>query len=229
MGKRIIFLICILGILVFCSLTLVCCDAQDLMSELLQVSDESEETAGTEEQTSVLAEIQTEIETKTKAETEAEPETETTAVDLAWGKYELVSYDGFKVHAEHHGTGGTGGSVQIIENHDQLQEFYDEFRSSQIYLGYEPEYFECKSLVIIIFEYSSGEVFQSLDGIVIKDGTLCPVITIDSQTFLSDDMLYCIMTVEIGKEDAALSAGELLIINLHDPSKASRYHKTRFE
>lgn len=227
MGKRIVLQTCLLGILAFCSLILVSCDGRGLICEFWQVTDESQEVVDTKEQTSIFSEAPTDIETET--EVASETETETTEIDLAWEKYGLVSYEGFHVHIEALGIGGKGGSVQIIESYDQLQAFYDGFKDYRIDFGYEPAYFEQKSLVIMIFEYSTGEVFQSLDGIVVKDETLCPVITIDSQEFLCDDMLYCIMSAEVEKEDVAFPAGELLIINLHNPSRASRYHKTRFE
>jgi hypothetical protein len=194
------------------------------MSELLQVSDESEEIDGTEEQTSVLAEIQTEIETKTKAETEAEPETETTAVDLAWGKYELVSYDGFKVHAESAGSNRGIAPVHIIESYEELREV-----SQSINFGYEADYFETKILILVVFQYATGEEFLDFAGIVIKDGAVCPVITIDSQEDTCDDILYRIMTVEVEKSDVILSAGNILIINTFDPTRASYYHNDRFE
>ena len=84
-------------------------------------------------------------------------------------------------------------------------------------------------MILIVFTFSGGEEFQSLDGIVINDGTLCPVITINSQEALGDDICYRIMTVEVRKEDLFASAGKIFVINLNAPHKGSRYHKDKFE
>jgi hypothetical protein len=37
------------------------------------------------------------------------------------------------------------------------------------------------------------------------------------------------MIVELDKSDVAMSAGEILIINLHNPERGSNYHKDKFE
>lgn len=204
-----------------CCLIFFGCDAQELISELVHDSDESELVVNTDVQTNVLAETQTEIETET--------ERQTTEVDLAWAKYELLSYDGFKICAERAGNNGGNAPVQIIESFEQLEQIHQSLPLYELNSGYESDFFEQNSLILIIFKYSSGEDFQSLDGFVIKDGTICPVITIDSQDNLGCDCQYRIMTVEIKKSDVTSPAGKILVINLHNPNMGSNYHADKFE
>lgn len=221
MGKRIVFLMCILGMVSIFSFTLASCDTQDLISELVKDSEDSELAVDTDEQASAPPE--------TQAETETETEIQTTAIDLAWVKYELVPHDGFKIHAE--GVGGNGGnaSVQIIESYEQLEQIHQSFTRYGLNFGYEAVFFEQNSLILIIFKYSGGEEFQSLDGLVIKDGTICPVITVVSPELVSCDYQYQIMTVEVQKTDVTAPAGKILIINLSNPDMGSSSHKDRFE
>ena len=199
------------------------CDAQEIVNALLQGTPESSEPAGEEN----LQESQSQTQLPTETETEAQ----TTQVDLAWEKYEALQYENVRVYSEKTGSSYSDQAVLVIENYDQLQQLYQRNLKHHPTLdfGYEPEYFEHKLFVLIQFKYSTGEVFQSLDGIVIKNGLLCPVITIDSQDLLSDDELYRIMIVELDKSDVAMSAGEILIINLHNPERGSSYHKGKFE
>ena len=221
MGKRIVSFSFIPGIALVCCLLFSGCDAQDLISELVQGPDESQLAVDTDEQTSVLAETQT--------QTEIETETETTAVDLAWKKYEQIPYDELKVLSERAGNNGGNASVQIIESFEQLERIHQSLPRYELTSGYESDFFEQNSLILIIFMYSSGEDFQSLDGLVIKDDTICPVITIDSQDNLGCDYQYRIMAVEMQKSDVTVPAGKILVINLDNPDSGSNYHKDRFE
>ena len=222
MGKRVVGSVLIIGIVFMCCLMFSGCDVQDLIFELVQDPEESQLAVDTNDQTSILVEIQTEIESET--ETETATETETTAVDLVWAKYELLPYDGIKVHAESAGSNRGIAPVHIIESYEELREV-----SQSISFGYEADYFETKILILVVFQYATGEEFLDFAGIVIKDGAVCPVITIDSQEDTCDDILYRIMTVEVEKSDVILSAGNILIINTFDPTRASYYHNDRFE
>ena len=233
MGERIIKCICVLGLTLMCCICTTGCDATGLIVELFQ---NPVEELATESDTSVVynetqPEWDTEAVTEMISQTESITETEATSLELAWSKYERLPYEELFVRSEGSGVQCGSQAVQLIENYDQLQLLYE---SSQNYFatcdwGYEPAFFEDKSLILIVFTFSGGEEFQSLDGIVINDGTLCPVITINSQEALGDDIYYRIMTVEVRKEDLSASAGKIFVINLNAPHKGSRYHKDKFE
>ena len=227
MSERIIKCFCMLSVILMCCICTTCCDAKELIEELFQ---SSAAELVTHSDTNVE---DSEMHSKEEADivTESATETETSALELAWSKYERVSYEGLLVHSESSGVKCGAQAVQLIEDYDQLQLLYE---SSQKYFGsrdwgYEPAFFEEKSLILIVFTFSDGEEFQSLDGIVIKDGMLCPVITINSQEALADDICYRIMTVEVSKEELSALAGNILVINLNAPYKGSRYHKDKFE
>ena len=60
MGKRVVGSILIIGIVFMCCLMFSGCDVQDLIFELVQDPEESQLAVDTNDQTSILVEIQTE-------------------------------------------------------------------------------------------------------------------------------------------------------------------------
>lgn len=90
-------------------------------------------------------------------------------------------------------------------------------------------FFESRALVLVCFCHSSTEKLLELTQLAIKDGALCPVVTIDSQGDLSTNIVYSYITAEVLRDDVAeLAAGELLVINNYDPTQGSSHH-ARFE
>ncbi len=109
-------------------------------------------------------------------------------------------------------------------NAAELGELLAELRAQ-----YDAAFFESRALVLVCFCHSSTEKLLELTQLVIKDGALCPVVTIDSQGDLSTNIVYSYITAEVLREDVAeLAAGELLVINNYDPTQGSSHH-ARFE
>ena len=52
---------------------------------------------------------------------------------------------------------------------------------------YDAEFFKDHSLVLVQFEHANGEVAREVTHLVVRDGLIRPVVTIDSQNVLSDN------------------------------------------
>ena len=93
---------------------------------------------------------------------------------------------------------------------------------------YDTEFFKDHSLVLVQFEGSGGEDAREVTHLVVRDGLIRPVVTIDSQEDLSCNFEYTLLTVEIEKTNKKMDCGEVLVINTFDPSGGSD-HRDRYE
>ena len=93
---------------------------------------------------------------------------------------------------------------------------------------YNAEFFKDHALVVVQFEGSGGEEAREVTHLVVRDGLIRPVVTIDSQENLCDNFEYTLLTVEIEKTNKKMEFGEVLVINNFNPSWGSD-HRDRYE
>ena len=93
---------------------------------------------------------------------------------------------------------------------------------------YDAEFFKDHSLVLVQFEGSSGEDVREVTHLVVRDGLIRPVVTIDSQEDLSDNFEYTFLTVEIEKTNKKMDFGKVMVINTFNPSWGGA-HRPRYE
>ncbi|MBQ8344816.1 MAG: hypothetical protein IJY42_00950 [Clostridia bacterium] len=165
-------------------------------------------------------------ETTTEGVTTTEPQGTQNPVAA---KYETVAFENLVIHPSESvyveiWTWGEQ-NVFFIDRRSDLEPF-----GLEETLNYEESFFEEKSLIFFRFVRKYSEEIVELTGIAVKDGTLCPVLTIDppgpgenSSTSFVDTLI----TVEVEKDALnGRTAGEILIINLTYPDQGSwKYHK----
>jgi len=95
-------------------------------------------------------------------------------------------------------------------------------------LPYDAEFFKDHALVVVQFEGAGGEEAREVTHLVVRDGLIRPVVTIDSQEDLSANFEYTLLTVEIERTNKKMEFGEVLVINNFNPSWGSIY-RDRFE
>ena len=93
---------------------------------------------------------------------------------------------------------------------------------------YDAKFFKDHALVVVQFEGAGGEEAREVTHLVVRDGLIRPVVTIDSQENLCDNFEYTLLTVEIEKTNKKMEFGEVLVINNFNPSWGSD-HRDRYE
>lgn len=108
----------------------------------------------------------------------------------------------------------------IVNSNDELAEL-----DLGLDLGYDDDFFEDNALVLVQFTYAGGEDLLELSGIIVKDGKLCPVLTIESQEDLSANFEFALISAEVKKADVEdHEVGENLIIDKIFTDRDSAYH-----
>ena len=102
-------------------------------------------------------------------------------------------------------------------------ESMDELEESQInlQLEYDTDFFAANSLLVLQFCHSSSEQIVEVTKLIINDGKICPVITINSTENISTDINYSLILVELPKGELSHPPGQFYVINTCAPSRGS--------
>ena len=135
-------------------------------------------------------------------------------------RYETVPFENPVIHAVDHREEWLTEDALVVSSLDELNRL-----ELGIDLPYDSAFFENNALLLIQFEHAGGESISELSGLVVQDGRIYPVITIDSQENLSCDLNYSLVSAEVQKDDMTMEPGELLVINRYSPCHGSVHHK----
>lgn len=109
---------------------------------------------------------------------------------------------------------GIHDDVILVTSAQQFSQIIENRGKDELLSTYNEDYFKDRVLILARFMHSSGsDQIHDILGVVVEDDRLYPVVENGYRGAGTDDIKYTIFLVEIGKEFADKSPGEVLTVN----------------